>query len=85
MIFEKGRKTTADIFYNNTLLEVVDNFKYFGTIFKKKTEAINRTQKCLSEYVSFALNNLNRLFQNIALSNNEKFNFFDSLVGSVLC
>ena len=35
MIFEKGRKTTADIFYNNTLLEVVDNFKYLGAMFYK--------------------------------------------------
>ena len=62
----------------HTLLEEVDNFKYFGTIFITKNGSRNRTQKCLSEYVSFALKNLNRLFQNIALSNNEKFNHFDS-------
>ena len=83
MIFEKGRKTTADIFYNNTLLEVVDNFKYLGAMFYKNG-SWNRTQKCLSEYGAFALHNLNRLFQNITLSNNEKFKLFDSLVGSVL-
>ena len=83
MIFEKGRKTTADIFYNNTVLEVVDNFKYLGAMFYTNG-SWNRTQKCLSEYGAFALHNLNRLFQNITLSNNEKFKLFDSLVGSVL-
>ena len=44
----------------------------------------HQTQKCLSEYGSFALHNLNRLFQNITLSYEEKFKLFDCLVGSVL-
>ena len=44
MIFEKGRKTNIDIYYNNTLLEVVDNFKYLGTMFYKNG-SWNRTQK----------------------------------------
>ena len=34
--------------------------------------------------VPFALHNLNRLFQNITLSYEEKFKPFDCLVGSVL-
>lgn len=83
MIFEKGRKTGANIFYNNNLLEVVDSFKYLGTMLYKNG-MWNRTQKCLSEYGSFALHNLNRLFQNITLSDDEKFKLFDCLVGSVL-
>lgn len=44
----------------------------------------NRTQKTLSEYGPFAMHNLNRLFQNITLSDNEKFKLFDCLVGSEL-
>ena len=83
MIFEKGRKTSIDVFYDNTLLEVVDSFKYLGTMFYKNANR-NRTQKCLSDYGSFALHNLNRLFQTITLSDNEKFKLFDCLVGSVL-
>ena len=83
MIFEKGRKTSIDIFCDNTLLEVVDSFKYLGTMFYKNGNW-NRTQKCLSDYGSFALHNLNRLFQSITLSVKEKFKLFDCLVGSVL-
>ena len=30
-----GRKTSIDFFYDDTLLEVVDNFKYLGTMFYK--------------------------------------------------
>ena len=83
MIFERGRKTNVDLYYSNTLLEVVDNFKYLGTMFYKNG-GWNRTQKYLSDYGSFAFHNLNRLFQNITLSDTEKFKLFDCLVGSVL-
>lgn len=30
MIFEKGRHTTHNFIYNNTILEVLDSFKYLG-------------------------------------------------------
>ena len=50
------------VFYNNIELEVVDNFKYIGTMFYKNG-SWNRTQKCLAEYGPFAIHNLNRLFQ----------------------
>ena len=83
MIFEKGRKTNVNIYYNGILLEIVDNFKYLGTMFYKNG-CWNRTQKTLAEYGSFAMHNLNRLFQNITLSDNEKFKLFDCLVGPVL-
>ena len=71
------------ICYNDTLLEVVDNFKYLGVMFYRNG-SWNRTQKCLPEYDSFALHNLNRLFQKITLSYEEKFKLFDCLVGSAL-
>ena len=38
----------------------------------------------LSEYGSFELHSLNRLFQNITLSYEEKFKLFDCLASSVL-
>ena len=83
IIFEKERKPDVNLYYNDSLLEVVDNFKYLGVVFYRNG-SWNRTQKCLSEYGSFALHNLNRLFQNITLSCEEKFELFDCLVGSVL-
>ena len=83
MIFEKGRPTSTEFYYNNTLLENVDNFKYLGVKFYKNG-CWNRTQKCLSEYGSFALHNLYRLFQDVTLCTKEKFKLFDTLVGSVL-
>ena len=49
-----------------------------------KNGSWNRTQKCLAEYGSFALHNLNRLFQDMTLNNKDKFKLFDSQVGSVL-
>ena len=33
MRFEKGRKTDVNLYYNDSLLEVVDNFKYLGAMF----------------------------------------------------
>ena len=83
MIFEKGRKSNVAIYYHDILLETVENFKYLGVMFYRNG-SWNRTQKCLSDYGSFALHNLNRLFQNITLSYHEKFKLFDCLVGSVL-
>ena len=47
MIFEKGRKTNVNIYYNDVLLEVVDTFKYLGTMFYKNGCWI-RTQKTLN-------------------------------------
>ena len=83
MIFEKGFATEVNIYFNDILLEVVDSFKYLGTMFYKNG-CWNRTQKTLAEYGSFAMHNLNRLFQNITLFDNEKFKLFDCLIGPVL-
>ena len=80
---KKGRKTDVNLYYNDSLLEVVDNFKYLGAMFYRNG-SWTKTQECLSEYGSFALHNLNRLFQNITFSYEEKFKLFDCLVCSVL-
>ena len=82
MIFEKGRPNSTEFYYNNTLLETVENFKYLGVKFYKNG-CWNRTQKCLSENDSFALHNLYRLFQDVKMCTKEKFKLFDTLVGSV--
>ena len=33
MVFEKGRKTYVNLYYNDSLLEVADNFKYLGVMY----------------------------------------------------
>ena len=33
MVFEKGRKSDVNLYYNDSLLEVGDNFKYLGVMF----------------------------------------------------
>ena len=81
MIFEKGRKTSIDLFYNDTLLEVVDSCKYLMKMFYKN-DSWNRTQMCIADYGSF--HNLNKLFQNIKMFDNENFKLFDCLVCPVL-
>ena len=67
----------------NITLKGILQRNYLGAMFFRNG-SWNRTQKCLSEYGSFALHNLNRLFQNITLSYEEKFKLFDCLVCSVL-
>ena len=62
---------------------MVDNCKYLGIIFYRNG-SWNRTQNCLSEYGSFALHNLKKLFQNITLSYEENIKLSDCLFGSVL-
>ena len=79
MVVEKGRKIDDNLYYNDSLLEVVDNFKFLGVMLYRN-DSWNRKQKCLSEYGSFALHNLNRLFQNITLFYEENIKLFDSLV-----
>ena len=83
MIFEKGRPTSTEFYNNNTYLENVENFKYLGVKFYNNG-CWNRTQKCLSEYGSFALHNLYRLFQDVKMCTKEKFKLFDTFVGPVL-
>ena len=57
MIFEKGRQTHYDFYICNTLIDIVDSFKYFGmTLFKNGN--CFRSQKCLAKQASFALYNV---------------------------
>ena len=83
MIFEKGRRTHFDFYIYETLIEVVDQFKYLGvTLFKNGNW--NRTQKCLSQHASFALHNLFTVFKKIELPISQKLRLFDTLVSPIL-
>lgn len=83
MIFETGRKTQKSFHFDDTVLELVDSFKYLGMTFYKNGNW-NRSQKYIAEHGSYALHNLYRILANISLNIPEKFKLFDSLVGSVL-
>ena len=83
MIFERGRHSTFDFVYNNTVLDVVDNFKYLGIYFFKNG-SWSRTQKYIARHSQSALHNLFIVFNQLSLNIDDKCNLFDSLVGSVL-
>ena len=83
MIFEKGRRTHHDFYIYNTVLELVDSFKYLGiTLFKNGNWY--RTQKCISQHASLALFNLFTIFKNIDLPISQKMKLFDILVSPIL-
>ena len=54
MVFEKGRHTHQDFYINNTLIEIVESFKYLGITFFKNGNWY-RTQKCIAKHSSFRL------------------------------
>ena len=83
MIFERGRKTYADFYFNGKKLDLVESFKYLGLTLYKNSGWF-RTQKNLSQYGLHALHKLFCLFQNINVSVPEKCKLFDCLVASVL-
>ena len=83
MIFEKGRRTHHDFYIYNTVLELVDSFKYLGiTLFKNGNWY--QTQKCISQHASLALFNLFTIFKNIDLPISQKMKLFDTLVSPIL-
>ena len=82
MIFEKGRKTIADIYFDDEKLELIESFKYLGLTFFKNGKWFS--QKIISQYGNFASHKLKCLLQNVYLYVNEKIKLFDSLVSSVL-
>ena len=83
MIFEKGRRTHYDFYIYNTVIDVVDSFKYLGiTLFKNGNWY--RSQKTIAQHASFALYNLFTVFKDIQLPVSQKCKLFDSLVGSIL-
>ena len=79
MIFEKGRKTIADIYFDDEKLELIQAFKYLGLTFFKNGKWL-RSQKIISQYDNFASHTLKCLLQNVYLNVNEKIKLFDSLV-----
>ena len=83
MIFERGRHSTFDFVYNDTVLDIVDNFKYLGIYFFKNG-SWSRTQKYIAKHSQSALHNLFIVFNQLSLNIDDKCNLFDSLVGSVL-
>lgn len=83
MIFEKGRRTHYDFHIYDTVIELVDSFKYLGiTLFKNGNWY--RTQKCISQHASFALYNLFKILKNIELPIAQKIKLFDTLVSPIL-
>ena len=56
MIFEKGRHTSYDFTYNDTVIETVTCFKYLGVTLYKNGNWY-WTQKVIAEHSSFALHN----------------------------
>ena len=83
MIFERGKRTHYDFFINNTILDLVDSFKYLGiTLFKNGNWY--RSQKCIAQHASFALYNLFTVFQKVEIPVTQKCKLFDTLVGSIL-
>jgi hypothetical protein len=71
MIFENGRHAIHDFVYNNTILEVVDSFKYFGIHLYKMVDGTGLTKR-LAKHSSFALHNLFMVYNKIDLSKHEK-------------
>ena len=83
MIFEKGRRTYYEFFFNNTKIDLVDIFKYLGiTLFKNGNWY--RSQKCIAQHASRALYNLFTVFNKIELPTSQKCKLFYSIVGSIL-
>ena len=74
VIFEKGRATNLQFYY--------DNQEYLKATFYKNGHWF-RTQKCIAEYRTYALHSLYKTLSNIELPISEQFILFDSLVGSV--
>ena len=74
MIFERGRHTKCDLFFNNVKLEVFSSFKCLGIHFFKNGNWFV-TQKRLAQHASYALHNIPIM---------EQCKLVDTLVGSIL-
>ena len=83
MVFEKGRHTRPDLYFGNTLLEVVESFKYLGVVFYKNCHW-NRMQKRLADHGSFALHKLYVLMDKVNLPVSELCKLFEVLVEPVI-
>jgi hypothetical protein len=83
VIFEKGRHTRYNFYINDTVLEIVNSFKYLGIHFFKNNNW-NMTQKRIAQHASFSLHNTFIVFNQLSLNTSDKCKLFDSLVGSIL-
>ena len=80
---KKADILTTIFFICNTLIDIVDSFKYLGmTLFKNGNWF--RSQKCLAKHASFALYNVFTVINNIELPIKQQCALFDSLVASIL-
>ena len=57
MIFELGRSTSYNCYIYNTLIELVDSFKYLD-VHLFKNNRWNRTQKRIASHAASSLHNL---------------------------
>ena len=64
MIFEKGRNSCVDIYFDGTKLELVASFKHLGLTFFKNGKWY-RSQKIISQYGTFALLRLQCIFKHV--------------------
>ena len=79
LFIEKGRRTHYDFYIYNTVIELVDSFKYLGITLLKNGNWY-RTQKCIAQHASFALYNLFTVLKNIELPIVQKLKLFETLV-----
>lgn len=84
MIFSRtNRHEQVEIFYNETLLEIVSTFIYLGVNISSNGK-FYQAQKHLSEQASKALFALRKLFDSNVLCIKDKLKLFDSLVQPIL-
>ena len=83
MIFEKGKHTRYDFYFNNSLFEVVESFKYLG-VHLYKNNNWNRTQQRIAQHASHSLHNLFIVYNQLKLSTTQKAKLYDSLLTPVL-
>ena len=83
MIFEKGRPTYHHFVLNNSVIEVVNSFKYLGVYFYKNI-SWKETQKQISQRASISLHNLFIVFNQTELPTSQKLKLFDSMILPIL-
>ena len=72
MIFELGRSTSYNFYIYNTLIELVDSFKYlyiFKGVHLFKNNRWNRTQKWIASHAASSLHNLFNHFKSTRFKN----------------
>lgn len=83
MIFELGRPTHYDFYFNGTKIDEVESFKYLGLHIFKNNNWL-RSQKHLASQASRAMHNLFTVYNQLDLPTSQKIKLFDSLVAPIL-